>query len=97
VVERPGRRQSISAASAVNAVGAFWYCTYHGGLKAELFVTLLQRMIWHRSKPVHLVVDGLPARETQLVKTYVAVTNGILRRGATPSDQTYATIDTVIL
>jgi DDE superfamily endonuclease/Winged helix-turn helix len=45
VVERPGQRQSISAASAVNARGAFWYCTYHGGLKAELFVTLLRRMM----------------------------------------------------
>src|ERR1700735_5223066 len=31
VVERPGQRQSISAASAVNARGAFWYCTYEGG------------------------------------------------------------------
>src|SRR3954452_7276800 len=28
VVQRPGQRQSISAASAVNARGAFWYCTY---------------------------------------------------------------------
>src|SRR3984957_19066861 len=32
VVERPGQRQSISAASAVNARGGFWYCTYQGGL-----------------------------------------------------------------
>ena len=78
VVERPGQRQSISAASAVNARGAFWYCTYHGGLKAELFVTLLRRMMRHRSKPVHLVVDGLPAHRTALVKTYVASTNGML-------------------
>src|SRR6201993_2867068 len=78
VVERPGQRQSISAASAVNARGAFWYCTYHGGLTAELFVTLLRRMMRHRSKPVHLVVDGLPAHKTQLVKTYVAATNGML-------------------
>src|ERR1700691_905477 len=30
VVERPGQRQSISAASAVNARGGFWYCTYQG-------------------------------------------------------------------
>ena len=34
VVERPGQRQSISAASAVNAQGGFWYCTYQGGLNA---------------------------------------------------------------
>jgi transposase len=78
VVERPGQRQSISAASAVNARGAFWYCTYQGGLNAELFVTLLRQMLRGRSKPVHLVVDGLPAHKTALVKDYVASTNGML-------------------
>src|ERR1700752_3052931 len=78
VVERPGQRQSISAASAVNARGAFWYCTYQGGLNAELFVTLLRKMMRHRSKPVHLVVDGLPAHKTALVKDYVASTKAML-------------------
>lgn len=78
VVERPGQRQSISAASAVNSKGAFWYCTYQGGLNAELFVDLLRRMMCRRSKPVHLVVDGLPAHKTKLVKDYVASTNGML-------------------
>jgi transposase len=78
VVERPGQRQSISAASAVNARGGFWYCTYPGGLDAALFVSLLRRMMRRRSKPVHLVVDGLPAHKTALVKTYVASTNGML-------------------
>jgi transposase len=78
VVERPGQRQSISAASAVNARGAFWYCTYQGGLNTELFVTLLRQMMRNRSKPVHLVVDGLPAHKTALVKAYVESTNGML-------------------
>ena len=78
VVQRPGQRQSISAASAVNSRGAFWYCTYQGGLNAELFVTLLRRMMRHRTKPVHLVVDGLPAHKTALVKAYVETTNGML-------------------
>ena len=78
VVERPGQRQSISAASAVNARVAFWFCTYEGGLNAELFVTLLRKMMRHRSKPVHLVVDGLPAHKTALVKAYVASTDGML-------------------
>ena len=63
VVQRPGQRQSISAASAVNAKGAFWFCTYEGGLNAELFVVLLQKMMHRRKKPVHLVVDGLPAHK----------------------------------
>ncbi len=78
IVARPGQRQSISAASAVNSKGAFWYCTYQGGLNAELFVGLLRRMMRHRTKPVHLVVDGLPAHKAMLVKAYIASTDGLL-------------------
>jgi len=78
IIERPGQRQSVSAASAVSAKGGFWYCTYEGGLNAELFVVLLKRMMRNRTKPVHLVVDGLPAHKTMLVKAYVASTNGML-------------------
>ena len=78
VVQRPGQRQSISAASAVNANGAFWFCTYEGALNAELFVGLLQQMMKYRRKPVHLVLDGLPAHKTALVKKYVASTDGRL-------------------
>ena len=78
VVARPGQRQTISAASAMNARGGFWYCTYDGGLTAELFVCLLRKMMRHRSKPVHLVVDGLPAHKTELVKDYVQTTKGRL-------------------
>lgn len=78
VVERPGQRQSISAASAVNAKGGFWYCTYEGGLTAELFVSLLRKMMRHRARPVHLVVDGLPAHKTKAVKDYIQSTKGRL-------------------
>jgi len=78
VIARPGQRQSISAAFVVNSKGAFWYSTYQGGLNAQLFVKLLSQMMRHRSKPVHLVVDGLPAHKTKLVKEYVASTKGRL-------------------
>lgn len=78
IVERPGQRQSISAASAVNANGAFWFCTYEGALNAELFVALLQKMMRYRKKPVHLVLDSLPAHKKANVRDYVASTNGRL-------------------
>lgn len=68
VVQRPGQRQSISAASAVNAKGAFWFCTYEGALNAEMFIELLQEMMKYRRKPIHLVLDSLPAHKTALVK-----------------------------
>ena len=78
VVERPGQRQSISVASAVNAKGGFWFCTYAGALNAELFVVLLRKMMRHRKRPVHLVLDGLPAHKKACVRDYVASTKGKL-------------------
>jgi transposase len=78
VVNRPGQRQSISAASAVNAKGGFWFATYQGGLNAELFIELLKKMMKHRSKPVHLVVDGLPAHKKANVRQYIESTKGML-------------------
>lgn len=78
VVNRPGQRQSISAASAVNSKGAFWFATYQGALTGELFVELLKKLMYRRKKAVHLVVDGLPAHKKALVKQYVADTKGKL-------------------
>jgi transposase len=78
VVQRPGQRQSISAASAVSANGAFWYATYQGALTGELFVELLKSMMQGRQRPVKLVVDGLPAHKKAIVKEYVLSTEGML-------------------
>ena len=77
-INRPGQRQSISAASAVNAKGAFWFATYEGGLIGELFVDLLKQLMYRRKKPLHLVVDGLPAHKKAVVKEYVTNSEGRL-------------------
>ena len=78
VIHRPGQRQSISAASAVSAKGAFWFATFEGGLTGELFAELLRRLMYRRKKPVRLVLDGLPAHKKAVVKQYVASTRGKL-------------------
>jgi len=78
VVQVPGQRQSISAASAVSAKGAFWFATYKGALSGELFVELLKKLMYRRKKPLHLVVDGLPAHKKAVVKEYVARSKGKL-------------------
>ena len=78
VVHRPGQRQSISAASAVSANGAFWFCTYDGALNAELFIELLKQMMKYRRRPVHLVLDSLPAHKKMIVRDYAAATEGRL-------------------
>jgi transposase len=84
VVQRPGQRQSISAASAVNAKGGFWFATYQGALNAELFIELLKKMMKGRVKPVHLVVDGLPAHKKLNVREYIASTQGKLTMHVLP-------------
>lgn len=78
VVQRPGQRQSVSAASAVTAQGAFWFCVYEGALNGELFVELLKKMMHRRRNPVHLVLDSLPAHKRTIVSEYVALTEGRL-------------------
>lgn len=78
VIERPGQRQSISAASAVSAKGAFWFAVYQGALTGEMFVQLLEKMMYRRKKPVRLVLDGLPAHKNAVVKDYVASQKGKL-------------------
>lgn len=78
VVQVPGQRQSISAASAVSAKGAFWFATYKGALTGEFLVELLKKLMYRRKKALHLVLDGLPAHKKAVVKDYVASTNGKL-------------------
>lgn len=78
VVQVPGQRQSVSAASAVNSKGGFWFATYKGAMDGEVFVQLLKAMMHKRKKPIHLVVDGLPAHKRLIVKDYVQSTQGKL-------------------
>lgn len=78
VVSVPGQRQSISAASAITTKGAFWFATYTGGLTGERFVTLLRQLLRGRRKPLHLILDGLPAHKTKAVTQYVAALDDTL-------------------
>lgn len=85
VIERPGQRQSIGAASAVSANGSFWYCTYEGALTAELFVDCLKCLMRGRRQKVFLVLDNLAAHKKACVNEYVASTKGKLSLHFLPS------------
>ncbi|WP_428942475.1 IS630 family transposase [Xanthomonas oryzae] len=86
VVAVPGQRQSISAASAVNSKGSFWFAVYSGGLNGELFVDLLKRMMKGRRRSIHLVLDGLPAHKTRGVRDDVDSLKGRLTLHFLPGD-----------
>src|SRR6266542_2517039 len=78
IVASSGQRQSINVISAVNASGAFWSATYTGKLDAEAFVIFLRNFMKGRRTKVFLVVDGHPAHKANVVKDYVAQTQGRL-------------------
>ena len=78
IVAMPGQRQSVSAASAVNAKGSFWFATYKGGMSADLFIEMLKALMRHRKRPLFLILDSLPAHKAKVVKNYVASTEGKL-------------------
>src|SRR6516162_1921137 len=79
VVEVPGKRQSISAASAVNSKGGFWFATYQGGMSAELFLAMIKLIMRGRRRPLYLVLDSLPAHRAKVVRDYVEGTDGKLK------------------
>jgi transposase len=63
----------------------FWFTTYKGAVNAELFIDLLKNMMMEgRSKPVHLVVGGLPAHKKLNVREYIASTHGKLTMHVLP-------------
>jgi transposase len=70
-VPTSGRRQSVSAISAVNARGAFWYEIYTERLNGLRFVELLTHFMRGRKRPVFLVLDGHPAHIGKVVAQYV--------------------------
>ena len=70
-VPTSGHRQSVSAISAVNARGAFWYEIYTERLNGLRFVELLAHFMRGRKRPVFLVLDGHPAHIAKVVAQYV--------------------------
>lgn len=77
-VATSGKRQSVSAISAVNALGEFWFEIYTERLNATQFVALLDHFMRRRKRPVFLVLDGHPAHIAKIVAQYVQRLKGRL-------------------
>src|SRR6266487_4059470 len=69
IVAVPGPRQSVSAASAINARGGFWFATYKGGMSAELFIEMLKALMLRRKKPLYLILDACLRTKRELYKS----------------------------
>ncbi len=77
-VPTSGRRQSVSAISAVNARGAFWYETYTERLNAGRFVERLRHFMRRSAAPRFPVRHSHPTHTAKLVAQYVQRLTGRL-------------------
>ena len=77
-VPTSGKRQSVSAISAVNARGEFWFEIYTERLNATKFIELLTHFMRRRKAPVLLILDGHPAHIAKSVARYVQSLKGRL-------------------
>jgi len=77
-VPTSGRRQSVSAISAVSGRGEFWYEIYTERLNALRFIELLRHFMRRRTSGVFLVLDGHPAHIAKAVAHYVQSLTGRL-------------------
>jgi len=77
-VPTSGKRQSVSAISAVNALGEFWCEIYTERLNASKFIDLLGHFMRRRKSPVFLVLDSHPAHIAKSVAQYVQQLRGRL-------------------
>jgi len=77
-VPTSGRRQSISAISAVNARGAFWWALYTERLNATRFIEHLRAFMRGRKGRVFLVLDRHPAHIAKVVARYIQSLRGRL-------------------
>jgi len=77
-VPTSGKRQSVSAISAVNAVGEFWFEIYAERLNATRFIELMAHFMRRRKSPVSLVLDSHPAHIAKSVARYVQSLKGRL-------------------
>ena len=71
IVATSGKRQAVSAISAINPLGAFWYDSYTERLKAVTFIEFLKAFLRTRRKLVFLIVDGHPVHKAGLVKNFL--------------------------
>jgi transposase len=77
-VPTSGKRQSVNAISAVNALGEFWFEIYTERLNATRFIEWLTRFMRRRKSPVFLVLDSHPAHIAKSVARYVQSLKGRL-------------------
>ncbi|GAA2629633.1 hypothetical protein GCM10010307_20600 [Streptomyces vastus] len=72
VVRRSGNRFSVNAMSAISTKGRMHFMVFTETFDADVMCRLLDRLIGHFARKVHLVVDGHSAHRSRKVRAWLA-------------------------
>jgi transposase len=78
VVTGPAVRQAIKMVSAIGQRGELSFQIHEGSMNAERFIEFLASLVHDFDTPIFLVVDGSSVHKANIVKKYVASTEGKL-------------------
>ena len=78
VVAATGERKSVTMISAVSARGEIHFDVFLGTVNAGCFIEFCEKLLHDTTAPVFLIVDGATAHTANVVKEYVASTDGRL-------------------
>ena len=78
VVAATGERKSVTMISAVSARGEIHFDVFLGTVNARCFIEFCEKLLHDTTAPVFLIVDGATAHTANVVKEYVASTDGRL-------------------
>jgi transposase len=79
VVTATGERASVNMISAISPGGQLHCDLFEGRMNAERFIEFCQKLLHDCATAVLLIVDGSPAHTANIVKDYVASTEGRLQ------------------
>lgn len=78
VVPTTGRRFGLNLIPAVSAREGLRFMAVKGKLNAACYVGFLKRLMHNASRPIVLIVDGLPVHKSRAVRAYVVSTKSLL-------------------
>jgi transposase len=78
VVTATGVRKSVNMISAVSPGGQIHFEVFEGGMNATRFIEFCAKLVHDCPTPVFLIVDGCSVHTANIVKDYVASTEGQL-------------------
>lgn len=79
VARLTGQRSSVHMMSAVSPRGELRFMVVRTNVSARVFIAFLKRLVQGQRRPVYLIVDGPPSRQSKEVKAYVESLHGSLR------------------